>query len=148
MSKSKLKKCLKDLKSNGGNLKEIKFVSKLLRKRMQSSVYAQRDYEKEYNDNFWKFCKDEFEYTNALEPQFNEKTCFNYFRNIFEEKNKNHLFNWPSWLKVLPPASEEFNIECPTYREISKIIRKMKSRGSACPDSKNAFMENYLPMLE
>ena len=61
MSKSKLKKCLKDLKLNRGSVKEIKFVSKLLRKWMQSSVYAQRDYEKEYKDNFWKFCKDEFE---------------------------------------------------------------------------------------
>ena len=133
MSKSKLKKYLKDLKLNGGSLKEIKFVSKLLRKRMQSSVYAQRDYEKEYNDNFWKFCKDEFEYTNVIEPTFNEQTCFDYFKNIFKEKNKSRLFNWPPWLRSLPSASAGFNMECPTYHEISKIVRKMKSRGSASP---------------
>ena len=100
---------------------------------MKAGVYAQRDYEKEFNDNFWKFCKDEFEYTNAVEPKFSEQECFEYFKNIFKEKNKSRLFNWPSWLRSLPPASEEFNMECPTYREISKIIRKMKSRGSACP---------------
>ena len=88
MSKSKLKKYLKDLKLNGGSLKEIKFVSKLLRKRMQSSVYAQRDYEKEYNDNFWKFCKDEFEYTNMIEPTFNEQTCFDYFKIFLKKRTK------------------------------------------------------------
>ncbi len=93
MSKSKLKKCLKDLKINGGSVKEIKFVSKLLRKRMQSSVFTQRDYQNEYNENFWKFCKTEFEYTNVTEPKFNEQTCFDYFKSVFEEKNKSRLFN-------------------------------------------------------
>ena len=112
LSKSKLKKRLKDLKLNGGSLKEIKFFSKLLRKRMQSSVYAQRDYEKEYNDNCWKFCNDEFENTNIIEPKFYEQTCFDHFKNIFKEKNKSRLFNWPSWLRSLPSASQEFNMEC------------------------------------
>jgi hypothetical protein len=84
---------------------------------MQSSVFAQRDYQKEYNENFWKFCKTEFEYTNVIEPKFNEQTCFDYFKSIFEEKNKSRLFNWPSWLSSLPSASTEvFNMECPTVR--------------------------------
>ncbi|CAB4017701.1 Hypothetical predicted protein [Paramuricea clavata] len=133
MSKSKLKKFLKDLKSNGGSLEETKFVSKLLRKRMQSRVNDQRDYENELNENFWKFCKNEFENTEELEPNLSEQSCFDYFKNLFKEKNKSRLFKWPSWLSSFPSASKDFDLECPTYRENSKIIRKMKSRGSACP---------------
>ena len=72
-------------------------------------------------------------FNEELEPNLSEQSCFEYFKNLFKEKCKSRLFNWPSWLSSFPSASKDFDLECPTYREISKIIRKMKSRGSACP---------------
>ncbi|CAB4007076.1 Hypothetical predicted protein [Paramuricea clavata] len=95
--------------------------------------YCEKEYSQALNENFWKFCKNEFENTEELEPNLSEQSCFDYFKNLFKEKSKSRLFNWPSWLSSFPSASKDFDLECPTYREISKIIRKMKSRGSACP---------------
>ena len=131
MSKSKLKKCLRNLKLQNGKLEEIKYVSRLLRKKLRSHV--QRNYEEELSKDFWKFCKKEFEESETQEPNFDESSCYDYFRNIFFEKHKNRTFNLPSWLKPFPVASSNFDLECPTYQEITKIIRKMKSSGSPCP---------------
>ena len=53
---------------------------------------------------------------------------------IFLEKKKtNRTFEFPSWMKKLNDPSEQFNLETPTYKEIQKIISKMKSSGSPCP---------------
>ncbi|CAB3998902.1 Hypothetical predicted protein [Paramuricea clavata] len=59
MSKSKLKKCLRNLKLQNGKLEEKKYVNRLLRKKLRSHV--QRSYEEELSKDFWKFCKKEFE---------------------------------------------------------------------------------------
>ena len=131
MSKSKLKKRLKNLKLQNGKLEEIRYVSRLLRKKLCS--HDQRNYEEELRKDFWKFCKKEFEQSETQEPNFDESSCYDYFRNIFFEKIKNRTFNLPTWLKPFPVASCNFDSECPTYQEITKIIRKMKSSGSPCP---------------
>ena len=132
MSKSKLKKILRNLKLRCGNVEEIRYVSKLLRKKLRSQDHV-RNYEEELSKDFWKFCKGEFEQAESQQPNFDESTCYDYFKNVFLEKFKIRQFNFPSWLKPFPVASIDFDLECPTYREITKIIRKMKSSGSPCP---------------
>ena len=89
-------------------MEKIKYVCRLLRKKLRSHV--QRNYEEELSKGFGKFCKKEFEESE--------------FRNIFFEKHKNRTFNLPSWMKPFPVASSNFDLECPTYQEITKIIRK------------------------
>ena len=39
----------------------------------------------------------------------------------------------PPWMKILNEPTSQFYLSPPTYREISKIIHKMKSSGSAYP---------------
>ena len=90
MSKSKLKKCLLNLKIQCGKLEEIRYVRKKLRYQNQT-----RDYEGELNKDFWKFCKGEFE----RQPNFDEWACYNYFKSILLEKSKNRSFTIHSWLK-------------------------------------------------
>ena len=133
MSKSKLKKCLRELKFRNGNLEEIKYISRLLRKRMCLNRFTQRDCEQELNANFWKFCSNELDKSDEAEPNFNEASCFDYFKSVFSERAKHRLFNIPSWLKPFVDPEIDFNLECPSYSEVTKIIRKMKSRGSPCP---------------
>ena len=132
MSKSKLKKSLKNLKLQCGNLEEIRYVSKLLRKKLCFKDQT-RNYEEDLSKDFWKFCKGEFEQSETQQPNFDELSCYDYFKSVFREKSKNRQFNFPSWLKPFPAPSSNFDSECPSYREITKIIRKMKSSGSPCP---------------
>ena len=86
MSKSKLKKCLRELKFRNGNLEEIKYISRLLRKRMCLNRFTQRDGEQELNANFWKFCCNELDKSDEAEPNFNEASCFDYFKSVFSER--------------------------------------------------------------
>ena len=132
MSKSKLKKSLKNLKLQCGNLEEIRYISKLLRKKLCFKDQA-RNYEKDLSKDFWKFCKGEFEQSETQQPNFDELSCYDYFKSVFLEKSENRQFNFPSWLKPFPAASSNFDSECPSYREITKRIRRMRSSGSPCP---------------
>ena len=97
MSKSKLKKILRNLNLQCGNVDEIRYVSKLLRKKLRSQDQV-RNYEEELSKDFWKFCKGEFEQAESQQPNFDESTCYDFFKNVFLEKLKIRQFNFPSWL--------------------------------------------------
>ena len=45
----------------------------------------------------------------------------------------NKLFNIPSWIPKLSDPEVQFNLDPPTYQQISNVIRKMKSSGLPCP---------------
>ena len=47
--------------------------------------------------------------------------------------NPNKIFQIPSWIPALPDPITEFNLEPPTYQQITNIIRKMKTSGSPSP---------------
>ena len=80
-----------------------------------------------------KKCLRELDKSDEAEPNFNEASCFEYFKSVFSERAKHRLFNFPSWLKPFVDPEIDFNLECPSYSEVTKVIRKMKSRGSPCP---------------
>ena len=51
-------------------------------------------------------------------------------------------------MKILDEQNSPFDLSPPTYREISKIIHKMKSSGSACPlDSVSVIALKKFPIL-
>ena len=68
-----------------------------------------------------------------MKPTFNETDCKKYFRKVLSEKNRNKSFHPPSWMKKLEEPTVDFNLETPTYAEITKIVMKMKSSASPCP---------------
>ena len=47
--------------------------------------------------------------------------------------NPTKVFNLPSWIPTLSDPVIPFNLEPPTYQQISNVIRKMKASGSPCP---------------
>ena len=138
--RNKLKKILRKLKSSSNDspedkMEEIKFVSHLLRSKLNPTGRKYEfDHNREIKKNYWKYCKDTYEKEDVILPSFfDEDKCYNYFRNIFREKNPSRNFELPSWIKTLNEPTNPFNLESPTYKEIQKIISKMKSSGSPCP---------------
>ena len=59
--------------------------------------------------------------------------CFTYFSKSLAKINPNRLFNIPSWIPNLSDPEVQFNLDPPTYQQITNVIRKMKSSGSPCP---------------
>ena len=82
--------------------------------------------------NFWKFFKEVFENENQVLPDFDEKTYSDYFIKSLKKNKQLRDFSPPSWMKSLDEPDSPFDKTPPSYREISKIIHKMKLSGSAC----------------
>ena len=47
--------------------------------------------------------------------------------------NPKKAFYIPSWIPKFTAPKTPFNLDPPTYREITNVIRKMKPSGSPCP---------------
>ena len=59
--------------------------------------------------------------------------CLSYFSKTLAKVNPNKLFVIPSWIPKLSDPVFKFDLDPPTYQQITNIIRKMKSSGSPCP---------------
>ena len=59
--------------------------------------------------------------------------CLNYFRKILAEIHPTKLFQIPSWIPKLCNPQIQFDLDPPTYQQITAVIRKMKASGSPCP---------------
>ena len=46
------------------------------------------NYEEELSKDFWKFFKGEFEQAESQQPNFDESTCYDYFKNVFWKSSK------------------------------------------------------------
>ena len=44
-----------------------------------------------------------------------------------------NVFTIPSWMPMLKETNITFNLSPPSYQEITRIIKRMKSSGSPCP---------------
>ena len=136
-SRKRLKIILQTLKDKNDPsfLGEIKFISKLLRAKYSKVAYRLKnsvDHNEKISKNFWKYCKEVFETKDVKEPEFNEEQCYQFFSKILE-KSSHKCDKFPSWMKMLDTPTQVFNSSTPTYQEITKIVRKMKSSASACP---------------
>src|SRR5206468_3872801 len=88
-----------------------------------------RDGKLEYQliDRFWFTCKKLFNSSVSALPKFSLSVCESYFNNILTDVLGFTSFNLPSWIPSLPTPLVPFNDTMPTYQEIVKIIRKIKS---------------------
>ena len=139
-NKHKLKKCLRLLKANEPkNLSKIRFVSKLLRSRIQteqSSVTTTStniNHKEMIKSNFWKYVKRFIEKPKKILSTSNQIVCTEYFRKTLQSMNPTKRFTIISWIPTFKTPTYQYDITPPTYQEITKIIRRMKASGSPCP---------------
>ena len=59
--------------------------------------------------------------------------CFNYFSKTLAAIHPTKLFPLPSWIPPLRNPEIPFNLDPPTYQQVTSVIRKMKASGSPCP---------------
>ena len=124
--------------SANADIAEIKYVSRLLRDILRDNTSCQvnadlmnRGYS--ISKNFWGYVKKIFNKKDEILPSFSMNECFDYFARTLSSVNPTKVFNLPSWIPTLSDPVIPFNLEPPTYQQISNVIRKMKASGSPCP---------------
>ena len=130
-TKNQLKQTLRKLKSDktAENTSETRYVSKLLRSRIQnnqskaneSSSLDRIDHDSKIKNHFWKYVKLIFEKPAMVFPQFDKDACYQFFKNCFSRSEINR-FNIPAWMLQYDNPKKSFNLQPPSYRDISKII--------------------------
>ncbi len=137
-----LKKALKQLKSSNAELAEIRYVSRLVRNKIKTkatNVILPNNNDESFNHdkylerNFWGYVKKVINYNESILPTFNIDDCLKYFKSVLTKINPNKIFQIPSWIPALPNPITDFDLEPPTYQQITNIIRKMKTSGSPSP---------------
>ena len=143
-----LKRILKSLKSSNNNPNEIKYVSHLLREKLKSpsnnnSQCDSRldecdtphniDHDKYIQKNFWSYVKNILNNNDSVLPSFNLNQCLEYFTKTLTAIYPNKLFHIPSWIPKLADPVIQFDLQPPTYRQVTNIIRRMKASGCPCP---------------
>ena len=142
-AKNQLKQTLKKLKSDKTveNPSEIRYVSKLLRSRIQnnqsktneSSSLDGIDHDFKIKNHFWNYAKLIFEKPAMVFPSFDENACYQFFKNCFS-RSKISRFNIPAWMPQYDNLKKSLNIQPPSYRDIRKVISKMKAGAAAISD--------------
>ena len=138
-SKNDLKKSLKVLKqSANADITEIKYVSRLLRDILRNNTSCQvngdlMNHDYSISKNFWGYVKTIFNKKDEILPSFSVNECFDYFARNLSSVNPTKVFNPPSWIPTLSDPVIPFNLEPPTYQQISNVIRKMKVSSSPSP---------------
>ena len=141
-TKSQLKKQLKSLKyQSPNNVDEVRYISKLLRSKITKAktqdqfdqkVYS-IDHDNEIKKNFWGYVKFYIEKPKHIIPNFDQKTCFDYFVKSFKCISPLKQFQIRSWIPMFREPLSRFNLNPPAYAEICKVIKWMKLKGSPCP---------------
>ncbi|CAB4013493.1 Hypothetical predicted protein, partial [Paramuricea clavata] len=129
------------LNVRSSDLSEIKYVSRTLRDKLRNNNKdgLTSDSNESFNHdnyigrNFWGYIKNVINKKDSILPSFNVTDCFTYFSKSLAKINPNRLFNIPSWIPKLSDPEVQFNLDPPTYQQITNVIRKMKSSGSPCP---------------
>ena len=154
--KYQLRKALKTLKSRNleNNLNEVRFVSKLLRSKISSTSTEKNfddnetDHNKSFDSGFWSYSKKYIDQAKTVLPQFNASSCYVYYKKLFKCSDKSKQFERPTWMPEYERPTVQFNDSPPTYQEITKIIKKMKTSGSPCPlDQISVIVLKWIPYL-
>ena len=137
-----LKKALRNLKSTNSDITEIKYVSRALRDKLRDNnknTQTDTNHDESFNHdkylerNFWGYVKNVLKTKRTVLPSFSMPECLNYFRKILAEIHPTKLFQIPSWIPKLCNPQIQFDLDPPTYQQITAVIRKMKASGSPCP---------------
>ena len=86
-----------------------------------------------YKKNFWGYVKNILNRNDSTLPSFSVKQCLDYFTKTLAVVHPNKLFHIPRWIPKLSDPIVQFDLEPPTYHQVTNIIRKMKASGSPCP---------------
>ena len=124
-SNHKLKSSLKQLIHSGSDILEIRFVSHLLRSRLNTSrptTSVGYDDEK-IKMNFWGYAKSIFKKSATSLPSFDGLTCANFFDKFFTPANATKRFEIPAWIPNLPFPNSSFDFSPPLYKQITKVVR-------------------------
>ena len=138
----KLKKALANLKSSNSDPTEIKYVSRTLRDKLRNNnnnTQTESSHDDTFNHdrylqrNFWGYVKNVLGRKQTLFPSFTVLVCFNYFKKSLAAIHPEKLFPIPNWIPKLCRPQIQFDLDPPTYQQITTVIRKMKTSGSPCP---------------
>ena len=91
------------------------------------------NHDKYFQRNFWGYIKNVFEKKRSVLPTFTMSECLNYFSKTLAAVHPTKLFPFPSWIPQLLNPKIPFNLDPPTYQQVTSVIRKMKASGSPCP---------------
>ena len=59
--------------------------------------------------------------------------CLSHFTKTLAAIHPNKLFNIPSWIPALSDPEIQFDLDPPSYQQVTNIIRKTKASSSPCP---------------
>ena len=82
--------------------------------------------------SLWSYAKKLIESKTRVLPSFDGKKCVQYFATMLRVVSPSKITTIPSWIPVLPPSRIQFDLQSPSYQQITLVIRKMKSSGSPC----------------
>ena len=134
-SNHKLKSCLKQLKHSEADIVEIRVVSHLLRSRLNTSrPKTSEGYDDEkIKMNFWGYVKTICKKSDTSLPSFDGLMCTNFFAKLFSPVNATKKFEILDWIPTLPIPNSPFDLSPPSYKQITKVVRRIKTSGSPCP---------------
>ena len=96
------------------------------------SIYA-TDHDARVKKNLWSYAKEFIERPKSALPSFDRTRCQEYFKSVLSRVRPNKIFSIPNWIPRFPNPRKSFDLSPPTYQEVTRVIRKMKSSGSPCP---------------
>ena len=112
---------------NNASINIIKYVAKKIRSRINKnpiSITVATENDDEISRNFWRCAKKVFRSGTFVLPSFDAVQGTTYFGNALKCVNRMKVFTIPSWI----PKLKE-----PSYQEITRTIKRMKSSGSPYP---------------
>ena len=83
--------------------------------------------------NFWGYVKTIFKKSDTSLPSFDGLTCTNFFAKFFSPVNATKKFEILDWIPTLPIPNSPFDLSPPSYKQITKVVRRIKTSGSPCP---------------
>ena len=92
-----------------------------------------RNHDKYIQKSFWGYIKNILNRKDTVLPSFNMTQCFSYFTKTLAAIHPNKLFTIPSWIPALSDPEVQFDLDPPSYQQVTNIIRRMKASGSRCP---------------
>ena len=108
-SVKELKKALSNLKHSNSELTEIKYVSRILRKKIRNHSDVQSNSNRDdsfHHDNyvernFWGYVKNVLNRKDKVLPSFSIAECVDYFTKTLTAFHPNKVFHIPSWIPRL-----------------------------------------------
>ena len=83
--------------------------------------------------NFWGYVNTSRKKSATSLPSFEGLMCTNVVATFFSHVNATKKFEIPDWIPTLPLPKSPSDLSPPSYKQISKVVRRIKTSGSPCP---------------